>query len=59
MSSSGAANPEPSVIPQDPAEAKGEVEPFQPGRVPALRKVPDEVKTTVTKADATILRLSK
>jgi len=59
MSSGNAANPDPGVVPQEPPEAKGEVEPYKPGNVPALRKVPDEVKTTVTKADATIIRLSK
>lgn len=58
MSSNEAANVDPAVVPQHPPEAK-DIEPFKPGQVPALRKVPDEVKSTVTKADATILRLSK
>lgn len=54
MSSSEAAHPDPSVVPQEPAEGKG-VEPVKP----ALSKVPKEVKTTITKADETLIRISK
>ncbi|KIW63640.1 hypothetical protein PV04_08625 [Phialophora macrospora] len=59
MSSNEAANPDPSVVPQNPAEVKGEVEPVKPGQSPALSKVPSEVKTTISKADETIIRISK
>lgn len=59
MSSDVAAHPDPSVVPQDPTEVKGEVEAVKPGQSPALSKVPSEVKTTITKADATLIRLSK
>jgi len=59
MSSSEAANPDPAVVPQDPAEVKGEVEPVKPAQTPALNKVPSEVKTTISKADETIIRISK
>ncbi|KAJ9602641.1 hypothetical protein H2200_012834 [Cladophialophora chaetospira] len=59
MSSSEAAHPDPSVVPQDPSEAKGEVAPVKPGQYPALNKVPSEVKSTLSKADDTIIRISK
>ncbi|ETI20728.1 hypothetical protein G647_07070 [Cladophialophora carrionii CBS 160.54] len=59
MSSSEAANPDPSVVPQNPTEAKGDVEPFKPGQIPALSKVPSEVKTTISKADEILIRISK
>jgi hypothetical protein len=59
MSSSEAAHPDPSVVPQNPSEAKGAVEPVQPGQSPALNKVPNEVKSTLTKADETLIRFSK
>ena len=59
MSSSEAANPDPSVVPQDPIEVKGDVEPIKPSQHPALNKVPKEVKTTISKADEIILRISK
>jgi hypothetical protein len=59
MSSNEAAHPDPSVVPQNPAEVKGEVEPVKPGLTPALSKVPSEVKTTISKADETIIRISK
>ncbi|OAL40462.1 hypothetical protein AYO20_00198 [Fonsecaea nubica] len=59
MSSSEAANPDPSVVPQDPPEARGQVEPIKPSHHPALNKVPKEVKTTISKADEIILRISK
>ena len=59
MSSNEAANPNPAVVPQDPAEAKSDVEPFRPGQIPALSKVPNDVKSTVTKADETLIRVSK
>ena len=59
MSTNDAANPDPTVVPQVPPETKGEVKPVQPDQSPALRRVPNEVKTTVTKADETIIRISK
>ncbi len=59
MSSDPAAHPDPSVVPQDLAEAKGDVEPVRPGQIPALSKIPGEVKNTITKADDTLIRLSK
>ena len=59
MSNNEAAHPDPAVVPQDPAEAKGDVQPVKPGQIPALSKVPSEVKTTISKADETLLRLSK
>jgi len=60
MSSSESAHPDPSVIPQDaPGSKKGEVEPIKPSETPVLAKLPGEVKNTISKADQTILRLSK
>lgn len=56
MSSSEATHPDPSVVPQDPAEIKkADLEPVKP----ASSKVPKEVKTTISRADEIILRLSK
>jgi hypothetical protein len=59
MSTNDAANPDPSVVPQVPPETKGDVEPVKPGQSPALSKVPTEVKTTISKADETLIRISK
>jgi hypothetical protein len=55
MSQNEAANPDPAVVPQDPVEAKGDIKPYQPSHP----KVPNEVKTTITKTDETIIRISK
>jgi hypothetical protein len=60
MSSSESAHPDPSVVPQQPIEAeKGSVAPVQPSESPALKKIPTEVKATLSKTDETLLRLSK
>jgi hypothetical protein len=59
MSANEAANPDPGVVPQGPPETKGEVAPVNPGQSPALKKVPSEVKTTISKADETLMRISK
>jgi hypothetical protein len=55
MSSGESTNPDPAVVPQDPVEAKGDVQPVQP----SSSKVPKEVQTTISKADETIIRISK
>jgi len=59
MSTNEAANPVPGVVPQVPPETKGDVEPVKPGQSPALSKVPNEVQTTISKADETLIRISK
>lgn len=58
MSNSESTHPDPSVVPQNPTEAKSP-EPVQPGQSPALSKVPNGVKTTISKADEILLRISK
>lgn len=60
MSSNEAAHPDPEVVPQNPGDVqKGEIEPVKPSQTPGLAKLPADVKTTISKADEIILRISK
>jgi len=60
MSSAEATHPDAAVVPQNVGKTeKGEVQPVQPSQTPGLAKLPAEVKTTITKTDEIILRLSK
>jgi len=54
------AHPDPSVVPQDPPEVKkGDIAAVKPSQNPALTKLPNEVKTTISKVDEILVRLSK
>ncbi|KAK5264839.1 hypothetical protein LTR99_009045 [Exophiala xenobiotica] len=60
MSSTESTHPDPGVVPQTSSEVnKGQVDPVKPSQTPGLAKLPADVKTTISKADAIILRLSK
>ena len=61
MSTTGSStHPDPSVVPQDPPETKrGDVAAVKPSQSPALSKLPNEVKTTISKVDEILVRLSK
>ena len=60
MSSTESTHPDPGVVPQTSSEVnKGQVDPVKPSQTPGLAKLPTDVKTTISKADEIILRLSK
>ncbi|KAI1610917.1 hypothetical protein EDD37DRAFT_354144 [Exophiala viscosa] len=60
MSSTEATHPDAEVVPQNVGEVeKREIEPIKPSQTPGLAKLPSDVKTTISKADEIILRLSK
>lgn len=60
MSNAESTHPDPVVVPQEhPEVEKKGLEPVQPAQSPALTKLPGTVSSTVSKADALLLRLSK
>lgn len=60
MSNAESTHPDPVVVPQEhPEVEKKGLEPVQPAQSPALNKLPGTVSSTVSKADALLLRLSK
>ncbi|KAJ9644984.1 hypothetical protein H2204_001446 [Knufia peltigerae] len=62
MSTSETTHPDPSVVPQtSPSEAEkgNQVSPVKPSETPARAKLPADVKTTISKVDEIILRISK